>query len=29
MGTKTATKVLKNGDLVEVDAYKGTVKVLR
>jgi|GEM_PF-1512504 len=28
VGTKNATKVLKDGDLVEVDANKGTVKVL-
>lgn len=26
VGTKVATKVFKNGDLVEVDAHKGTVK---
>jgi len=29
IGTKSATKVLKDGDLVEVDAEKGTVKILR
>ncbi len=29
IGTKIATKVLKDGDLVEVDAEKGIVKVLR
>ena len=29
IGTQMATKVLKNGDLVEVDAEKGTVKVLK
>ncbi|MFH1890815.1 MAG: PEP-utilizing enzyme [Candidatus Kuenenbacteria bacterium] len=28
IGTKIATKVLKDGDLVEVDANKGTVKIL-
>lgn len=28
VGTKIATKVLKNGDLVEVDADKGIVKIL-
>src|SRR3989338_3617660 len=28
IGTKIATKVLKNGDLVEVDANKGIVKIL-
>ena len=28
VGTKSATKVLKDGDLVEVDADKGIVKVL-
>ena len=28
VGTKVATKVLKNGDLVEVDAEKGIVKIL-
>jgi len=27
-GTKNATQVLKNGDLVEVDANKGVVRVL-
>lgn len=29
VGTKIATKVLKDGDLVEVDANKGIVKILR
>lgn len=29
IGTKIATKVLKNGDLVEVDANKGVVKILK
>ncbi len=29
IGTKIATKVLKDGDLVEVDANKGTVKILK
>ncbi len=29
IGTKIATKILKNGDLVEVDANKGIVKILR
>lgn len=29
IGTKTATKVLKDGDLVEVDANKGVVKMLK
>lgn len=29
IGTKIATKVLKDGDLVEVDANKGTVKVIK
>jgi phosphohistidine swiveling domain-containing protein len=29
IGTKNATKVLKDGDLVEVDANKGIVKLLR
>jgi phosphohistidine swiveling domain-containing protein len=29
IGTKIATKVLKNGDLVEVDADKGIVKILK
>ena len=28
VGTKTATKILKEGDLVEVDAEKGIVKIL-
>lgn len=29
IGTKIATKVLKDGDLVEVDADKGVVKILK
>jgi len=29
IGTKIATKVLKDGDLVEVDADKGIVKILK
>jgi phosphohistidine swiveling domain-containing protein len=29
VGTKIATNVLKNGDLVEVDANKGVVKILK
>ena len=29
IGTKTATKALKDGDLVEVDAEKGIVKILK
>jgi len=29
IGTKIATKILKDGDLVEVDAIKGVVKKLR
>jgi phosphoenolpyruvate synthase/pyruvate phosphate dikinase len=29
IGTKIATKILKDGDLVEVDANKGLVKILR
>ena len=29
IGTRTATKVLKDGDLVEVDANKGIVKILK
>lgn len=29
VGTKTATKSLKTGDLIEVDAYSGTVKKLK
>ena len=29
IGTKNATKILKDGDLVEVDANKGTVKILK
>jgi pyruvate,water dikinase len=28
IGTKIATKVLKDGDLVEVDANEGIVKIL-
>jgi phosphohistidine swiveling domain-containing protein len=28
IGTKIATQVLKDGDLVEVDADKGIVKIL-
>ena len=28
IGTKIATKVLKDGDIVEVDADKGVVKIL-
>ena len=28
IGTKIATKVLKDGDLVEVDAERGTVKII-
>lgn len=28
IGAKFATRVLKNGDMVEVDAYKGTIKIL-
>ena len=28
IGTKVATKILKNGDLVEVDANNGIVKIL-
>ena len=28
-GTKTATQVLKDGDLVEVDADKGIVKIIK
>jgi len=28
IGTKIATKVLKDGDLVEVDADKGVVKII-
>ena len=29
VGTKIATKVLKDGDLVKVDANKGIVKVIK
>ena len=29
VGTKTATEILKDGDLVEVDADKGVVKILK
>ncbi len=29
IGTKTATKILKNGDLVEVDAINGIVKIIK
>jgi pyruvate,water dikinase len=29
IGTKIATKVLKDGDMVEVDADKGIVKILK
>ncbi|MBI1935587.1 hypothetical protein HYS31_04040 [Candidatus Woesearchaeota archaeon] len=29
IGTKFATKVLKNGDLVEVDATKGIIKRIK
>jgi pyruvate,water dikinase len=29
VGTKIATNVLKNGDLVEVDANRGVVKILK
>lgn len=29
IGTKIATKVLKDGDFVEVDAGKGIVKILK
>lgn len=29
IGTKIATKILKNGDLVEVDAEKGVVRILK
>ena len=29
IGTKIATKVLKDGDLVEVDADKGIVKIVK
>ena len=29
VGTKSATKIFKNGDLVEIDANKGVVKILK
>jgi len=29
IGTKIATKVLKDGDLVEVDANKGQIKIIK
>jgi pyruvate,water dikinase len=29
IGTKIATKVLKDGDLVEVDANRGVVKIIK
>ncbi len=29
IGTKIATKVLKDGDLVEVDAKKGVVRIIK
>lgn len=29
IGTKIATKVLKDGDLVEVDANKGIVRIIK
>jgi len=29
VGTKIATKVLKDGDLVEVDANKGVIKIIK
>jgi len=29
IGTKTATKILKDGDLVEVDADNGIVRILK
>ena len=29
VGTKVATQVLKDGDMVEVDAEKGSVRILR
>ena len=29
IGTKIATKVLRDGDLVEVDANKGVVKIIK
>jgi phosphohistidine swiveling domain-containing protein len=29
IGTKVATKVIKNGDLIEIDANKGTVTILK
>jgi len=28
VGTKIATQILKNGDLIEIDANKGIVKIL-
>ena len=29
VGTEIATKVLKNGDIIEVDANKGAVKIIK
>lgn len=29
VGTRNATKILKNGDLVEVDAFEGLVRVIK
>ena len=29
IGTKIATKVINNGDLIEMDANKGVVKILK
>ncbi|MFA5878522.1 MAG: PEP-utilizing enzyme [Candidatus Staskawiczbacteria bacterium] len=29
IGTRNATKILKDGDFVEVDANKGIVKILK
>jgi len=29
IGTKVATKVLRDGDLIEVDANKGLVKIIK
>ena len=29
VGTKTATKILKDGDLVEVDADNGVIRILK
>ena len=29
VGTKTATSVLKDGDVIEIDANKGVVKIIR